>query len=291
MQPADFTTELRPNIHLTLPWLDIQLQWLTGSESEVSSECHLDNFDVVPTRKRHPAQCQYLPCDRIKFSTVPCNGRPHRVKNWILWWRTGTAHWTCHLPAGTDTSRMFTPWCVKAGRYSHKVGTKHRDLDATLVVHATERKHDNRYHFYWCFTIPTLVAILLTITTCNGYPYLFRSLLHKIRCTTQPVVNSTPGNKSQSPPEVPPEQQPTTNQLQFNWSGRKSEFVTYSVQKAAWSRDFQSTEQKRWEMRVNYFFLLVSFSTAKKQGKSPNAWWEMCSANICECQFYVSWDF
>jgi hypothetical protein len=24
---------------------------------------------------------------------------------------------------------------------------KHRDLDATLVVHATERKYDDRYHF------------------------------------------------------------------------------------------------------------------------------------------------
>jgi len=98
---------------------------------------------------------------------------------------------------------------------------KHQDLDVTLVVHATERKHDDRYHFYWYFTIPTLVAILLTITICNGYPFLFRSLLHKIRCTTQPVVNSTPGNKSQSPPEVPPEQQPTTSQLQPNGSGRK----------------------------------------------------------------------
>jgi hypothetical protein len=39
---------------------------------------------------------------------------------------------------------------------------KHRDLDATLVVHATERKHDDRYNFYWYFTIPTPVAILLT---------------------------------------------------------------------------------------------------------------------------------
>ena len=25
---------------------------------------------------------------------------------------------------------------------------KHRELDATLVVHATERKHDDRYNFY-----------------------------------------------------------------------------------------------------------------------------------------------
>jgi len=51
--------------------------------------------------------------------------------------------------------------------------------------------------------------------------------------TTQPVVNSTTGNKSQSPPEVQPEQQPTTSQLQPNGNGNKSEFVTYSVQTVA----------------------------------------------------------
>jgi len=111
---------------------------------------------------------------------------------------------------------------------------KHRDLDATLVVHETERKHDDRYHFYWYFTILTLVAILLTIMICSIYPYLFRNSYTKpLYCTTQPVVNSTTGNKSQSPPEVQPEQQPTTSQLQPNGSGKKSEFVTYSVQTVA----------------------------------------------------------
>jgi hypothetical protein len=110
---------------------------------------------------------------------------------------------------------------------------KHRDRDATLVVHATERKHDDRYHFYWCFTIPILVAIPLTIMLCNGYRYLFRNLLHKICCTMQPVANSPPGNKSQSPPELSPEEQPSTSQLQSNGSGRKSEIVTYSVQTVA----------------------------------------------------------
>ena len=109
---------------------------------------------------------------------------------------------------------------------------KHRDLDATLVVHATERKHDDRYHLYRHFTIPTLVAILLTIMICNSYPYLFRNLLHKICRTTEPVVNSTTGNIPQSPPEVEPEQQPTTSQLQPNGSGKKSQFVTCSVQTA-----------------------------------------------------------
>jgi hypothetical protein len=114
---------------------------------------------------------------------------------------------------------------------------KHRDLDATLVVHATERKNDERYHFYWYFTIPTLVAIILTIMVCNGYPYVLRNFLHKIRCTTQPVVSSTPEKNSQSSPEASPEaspeEQPSTSQLQSNGSGRNSEFVTYSVQTAA----------------------------------------------------------
>jgi len=110
---------------------------------------------------------------------------------------------------------------------------KHQDLDATLVVHATDRKHDDRYHFYWYFTIPALTVILLTIMICNGYPYLLRTLLHKVRCTTQPAENSTPGNESQSSSGVFPEQQPITSQLQSNESGRKSEFVTYPVQTAS----------------------------------------------------------
>jgi len=98
---------------------------------------------------------------------------------------------------------------------------KHRDLDATLVMHATERKHDDRYHFYWYLTIPTLVAILLAIMICNSYPYLFRNLFQKIRCTTQPVVNSTTGEKPQRPPDV----QPNSNLLPVSYSpmevGRK----------------------------------------------------------------------
>jgi len=49
----------------------------------------------------------------------------------------------------------------------------------------------------------------------------------------KPVVNFTRENKSQSPPEISSEEQPTTSQLQSNGSGRKSEFVTYSVQTVA----------------------------------------------------------
>lgn len=110
---------------------------------------------------------------------------------------------------------------------------KHRDLDATLVVHATERKHDDRYHLYWYITIPTLVAILLTIMVCNIYPYFLRNLLHKVCCNPRPVENSTPGSKSLSPPEVSPEEQPSTSQLNSKESGKESEFVTYSVQTVA----------------------------------------------------------
>jgi len=110
---------------------------------------------------------------------------------------------------------------------------KHRDLDATLVVHATDRKHDDRYHFYWYFAILALNVVLLTTLICNGYPYLLRKLLHKVRCTTQPAENSTPGNEYRRSAEVNPEQQSSTRQLQSNESGRTSEFVTYPVQTAA----------------------------------------------------------
>ena len=110
---------------------------------------------------------------------------------------------------------------------------KHRDLDATLVVHASKREHDDRYHLYWYITIPTLAAILLTIMICNNYPYLFRSLLHKVHCGARRVDNSTPENNSLSPPEAPPEGQPGTSRLHTNGGGEESEFVTYSVQTVA----------------------------------------------------------
>jgi len=222
MQPADFTAELRPDIYPTLPCLDIQLQWHRASESEVSPECHLDDFDVVPTRKRRFVQCQCLPCDGTRLPAVPYNGRSFRVTHRIPWWCTSTSHRTYHPPGGKEPTRTFTPDVSKLqGIAATSELFKHWDLDATLVVHATERKHEDRYHFYWYFTIPTLVAILLTIMICNSYPYLFRNLLHKIRCTTQPVVNSTTRNKSQSSPEVQPEQQRTSSQLQPNESGKK----------------------------------------------------------------------
>jgi len=91
----------------------------------------------------------------------------------------------------------------------------------SLAVHATEMKHDDRFHFHWYFTIITLVAILLTILICNGYPYLLRNLLYRICCTKQPVVNPTLGDKSQSLPETFPEEQPCTSQLQFNEKEKK----------------------------------------------------------------------
>ena len=108
---------------------------------------------------------------------------------------------------------------------------KHRDLDDTLVVHATERKHDDRYHLYWYITIPTLVAILLTIIVCNLYPYFLRNLLHKVCCKPKSEGNSTPESKFQSSPEVSPEEQPSTSQP--SESRKESEFVTYSVQTVA----------------------------------------------------------
>jgi hypothetical protein len=123
------------------------------------------------------------------------------------------------------------------------------------------------YHLYWYITIPALVAVLLTIMACNSYPYLLRSPLNKFHCNTRPVVNSTPENKSLSPPDVSPEEQPSTSQLHSNESGGKTELVTYFVQTVAWSRDSQSTGRPSWKMRVNCLFL-ASCSTTKKQGIS-----------------------
>jgi len=40
--------------------------------------------------------------------------------------------------------------------------------------------------------------------------------LSRIHCATKPVVNSKTGDKPKSPPEVKPEQQTTTSQLQPN---------------------------------------------------------------------------
>ena len=271
-------------MHLTLPWLDIQFQRQTAVESQLSPECYLDNFYVVPARKRHLAQRQCLPCNGTTFSTVPCNGRSFSVKHRRPWWHTSTAPGTCYLSGGTDTSRMFTLRCIKAGRYSRNVGCRSRgaydwretwrQISFPLVSH---------HSYLGCYPSGNNDVWRL--------PYLVRKFLHKIRCTTQPLVNFTPGNKAQSPSELSPEEQPSTSQVHSNGSGRKTEFVTDFVQTVAWRRDFQSTVQPRWEMRVNYYFFLVSFSIAKKQGKSPIAWWEVPSANTREYQIYVSRDF
>ena len=147
---------------------------------------------------------------------------------------------------------------------------KHRDLDATLAVHATEMKHDDRFHFHWYFTIITLVAILLTILICNGYPYLLRNLLYRICCTKQPVVNPTLGDKSQSLPETFPEEQPCTSQLQFNEKEKKSEFVTYSAQTEAWSWIYQTTLQPTWKAKIDYFSFFETLRRVKNQ-ETPNA--------------------
>jgi hypothetical protein len=175
-----------------------------------TSACHVpgQNFQLYPAKEGHSVSTiEY--CDGIRVLHIePLTSQEVRLV------QDSSLSDVSKLKSIAATSEKF----------------KHRDLDANLVVHATERKHDDRYHFYWYFTISTLVVILLIIMTCKGYPYLFRILLHKISRTTQTVVNPTPGNKSLSSPELSPEEQLSTSQLQSNGSGRKSEFVTYSVQ-------------------------------------------------------------
>jgi hypothetical protein len=185
----------------------------------VSSECHLDKFDMIPARKRHPAQRHCLPCNGTKFSTVPCNGGPFSITHRIPWRHTGTAPWTCCLTGGTDTPRPFTPWCIKAGRYSHKVGT--------LLSWCMQLK-GNMTGIILTGTLPFLPWLLSFWQLWSAsYPYFFRNLLHKVSCNTRPVVNSTSGNKSLSPPEVSPEQ-PIISQLHSNGSGSQSLPTLYS---------------------------------------------------------------
>jgi len=148
MQPADFTSEFRPDIYPTLPCLDIQFQWHRASESEVSSECHLDDFDVVPTRERHFVQCQCLPCDGTRLPTIPYNGRSFRVNHRIPWWCRvlhiePITHQEVKILQGRSPPDVSELQSIAATSELFK----HQDLDATLVVHATERKHEDRYHF------------------------------------------------------------------------------------------------------------------------------------------------
>jgi len=55
-------------------------------------------------------------------------------------------------------SRMFTPDISTLESIAATSELfKHRDLDATLVVHATERKHDNRLGWSVCILSDTTV--------------------------------------------------------------------------------------------------------------------------------------
>ena len=47
----------------------------------------------------------------------------HSVNHRIPRWRTSTSRRTYHPPGGTDTSKTFTPRCIKAGRYNRNFGT------------------------------------------------------------------------------------------------------------------------------------------------------------------------
>jgi hypothetical protein len=204
MQPVDITEELCPNIHLTLPRLDIQLQQQTAGESQVSPECKLDYFDLVLQGSRilHNASACHVMGQN--FQLYPAM-KGHSVSNTEYRDDVRVLHVDPVTHQEVQILQARSPPDVSKLESIAAMSRlfKYRDLDATLVVQATDRKHDDRYHFYWYFTIPTLTVILLTIMICNGYPYLLRNLLHKIRCTTQPAENSTPGNESRSSSEIP----------------------------------------------------------------------------------------
>ena len=117
---------------------------------------------MVPARKWHPAQCRCLPCNGTGFSPVPYTGGPFSVNH----------HYRDDIRVRHIEPVSYQEVQIIQGSSPPDVSKlegiaatselfKHRDLDATLMVHATERKHDDRYLFYWHFTIPTLVAIRL----------------------------------------------------------------------------------------------------------------------------------
>jgi hypothetical protein len=69
-----------------------------------------------------------------------------------------------------------------------------------------------------------------------------------MRCTMQPVINSTLGNKSQSPTEVSPKEQPSTSQIQSNESGSQSLLATLCKQwLEAEISNRQDNRDGRWE--------------------------------------------
>jgi hypothetical protein len=139
------------------------------------------------------------------------------------------------LKCRQNATWITSTWSLQGSGILHNASACHVMGQLFQLYLATEGHSVSNieYHFYWYFTIPTFTVTFLAIMICNGYPYLLRNLLHKIRCITQPAENSTPGNKSRSSSEVFPKQQPSTGQLQSNENGRKSEFVTYPAQTAA----------------------------------------------------------
>jgi hypothetical protein len=189
---------------------------------------------VVPARKWYLAQRHCLPCHGKNFQLYSATeGHPESTVEYRDDVRV--LHIEPITYQGVQIIKISSPPDVSKleGIAATSELFKHRDLDATLVVHAIERKHNDRYHLYWYITSPTVVAILVTIGICKEYPYLFRTLLRKILCTTRPAEKPTTGNKSQSLPEVSPEMQPSTRQLQNQSSGGESEFVTHPVQTTA----------------------------------------------------------
>jgi hypothetical protein len=147
--------------------------------------------------------------------------------------------------------------------------TRH-DLDATLLLHDTEGKNEGRHRFHWSFTIPTVVAVLVTILMCNTYPNFLRNVLCKIR-TSQPSVNPNPGKNSQNSAEATSGEQPSTSHLQSNDSAEQSQFVAYSIHPAAWTC-ISNQHRLRWETTSTFFFV-ASRQDGKSCGKT-RGWWK-----------------
>ena len=121
---------------------------------------------------------------------------------------------------------------------------------------------------------------------CNSYPYLFRKLFHKIRCTTQPVVNSTTGKIPQNLPEV----QPESNLLPVSYSPMEGERklsslpTLYKQWLEAEIPNRQYNYDRRWEWNTSSSSYLEAQCRNKEILECVMA---SAHADIWECQICV----
>jgi hypothetical protein len=117
----------------------------------------------------------------------------------------------------------------------------------------------------------------------NGYPYFFRNLLNKVRCTTQPLVISTPGKN----PKIHQKFFQKSNLVPVSYSPVEVEGIVsllttlFKQWLEAQISNRQDSRGRRWESTT---------SASSYPSTAENAGWEVRSSIIRQCQLYVSRD-